>query len=189
VEDVGSKLATLTDDELILSSLRDDSAAFGSLVLRYRKVAIGVAYRICGDGMLAEDDAQLTFNRIWEKLHSYRPGGNFRGWLCRIAANLTIDELRKKRPSADIDTIPLVDSTQGPERAALLDERAVAVRRAVMKLPTHSRAALVLREYEGLSYKEIADTLSIPIGTVKSRISDARRRLRSELSEFMNQGS
>jgi RNA polymerase sigma-70 factor (ECF subfamily) len=182
-------LATQTDDELILSSLSGNSAAFGALVIRYRKVAIGVAYRICGDAMLAEDVAQLTFIRIWEKLHSFRPGGNFGGWLCRIAANLTIDELRKKKPTADIDKLPLADAGQGPERAALQDERAAVVRKAIMKLPTHSRVALVLREYEGLSYKEIADTLSIPIGTVKSRINDARRRLQIELGEFMSQGS
>jgi RNA polymerase sigma-70 factor (ECF subfamily) len=184
-----SELATQTDDELILASLGGNNAAFGTLVLRYRKVAIGVAYRICGDGSLAEDVAQLTFIRIWEKLHSFRPGGNFRGWMCRIAANLTVDELRKKKPTADIDKLPLTDSDQGPERAALKDERAAVVRRAIMTLPTHSRAALILREYEGMSYKEIANTLGIPIGTVKSRINDARRRLHIELSEFMSQGS
>ena len=184
-----SKLATQTDDELILSSLGGNNAAFGTLVLRYRKVAIGVAYRICGDAMLAEDVAQLTFIRIWEKMHSFRHGGNFRGWLCRIAANLTIDELRKKKPTADIDALPLADAHHGPEHTALQDERAAAVRRAIMRLPAQSRVALVLREYEGLSYKEIADTLTIPIGTVKSRINDARRRLQIELSELMSQGS
>jgi RNA polymerase sigma-70 factor (ECF subfamily) len=184
-----SELATQTDDELILSSLGGNSAAFGALVLRYHKVAIGVAYRICGDAMLAEDVAQLTFIRIWDKLYSFRPDGNFRGWLCRIAANLTIDELRKKKPTVDIDALPLADSSRGPERSALQDERALAVRRAIMNLPAHSRAALVLREYEGLSYQEIADTLAVPIGTVKSRINDARCRLQVELSEFMRQGS
>jgi RNA polymerase sigma-70 factor (ECF subfamily) len=137
--------------------------------------------------MLAEDVAQMTFIRIWEKLRSFRTGGNFRGWLCRIAANLTIDMLRKDKPTTDITTLPLVDPGQGPERATMMDEQAMVVRRAIMTLPVPSRAALVLREYEGLSYKEIADTLGIPMGTVKSRINDARRRLQNELSAFMSQ--
>ncbi|MBN1934398.1 MAG: sigma-70 family RNA polymerase sigma factor [Anaerolineae bacterium] len=153
--------------------------------MRYQQIAISVAYRICGDPATAEDVAQLTFIRIWEKLGTYRPDGSFRGWLCRIAANLTVDTLRKQKPTADIDDLALADPGQGPERATVQQERAAAVRAALMRLPTHTRAALVLREYEGFSYHEIADALNVPLGTVKSRINDARRRLQEDLRDLI----
>jgi RNA polymerase sigma factor (sigma-70 family) len=177
--------STKSDNEWIAQSLRGDTQAFGMLVLRYRKLVIGVAYRICGDAMLAEDIAQEAFVRAWGKLDRYRPQGNFKSWLCRIAANLTIDTLRKHKPALDIQEVSLVDPGEGPEAAALQSERVAAVRRALMRLPLHSRAALVLREYQGFSYQEIADTLDIPLGTVKSRLSDARRRLQVELAGYV----
>lgn len=180
---------TETDNELIAQTLGGDNAAFGQLVMRYQQLATGVAYRICGDLAMAEDVAQLTFIRIWEKLGTYRPEGNFKAWLCRIAANLTIDTLRKQKPAADIDDMALADPGHGPERSVVQQERAAAVRAALMRLPTHSRAVLVLREYEGFSYHEIANALDIPLGTVKSRINDARRRLQEELRDLIQQES
>jgi RNA polymerase sigma-70 factor (ECF subfamily) len=177
--------STQSDNELIAHSLRGDMAAFGTLVLRHRQMVVGIAYRVCGDAAMAEDIAQETFIRVWEKLSSYRPGGNFRGWICRIASNLTIDALRRNKPTIDIEKTVLESPGDRPETAALRNERANAVRAAMMRLPVHSRMALVLREYEGLSYREISDGLDIPIGTVKSRLNDARRRLKAELSAYM----
>ena len=174
-----------SDAELLATSVRGDRDAFGTLILRYRTLVIGVAYRICGDATLAEDIAQETFIRVWSKLSTFRPRGSFRGWLCRIAANMTIDAVRKRKPATDIASTNLVALDAGPEAAVLRAERAGAVRAALMRLPLHGRTVLVLREYEGLSYQEIADALSIPLGTVKSRINDARRRLRAELSEYL----
>ena len=182
--------AALSDDELIARSLRGDtaegaSAAFGTLVLRYRKLVIGVSYRVCGDAALAEDIAQDTFIRVWDKLSSYRPGGNFRAWLVRIATNMTIDALRRQKPVVDITDLPLVARSPEPESAVLTREREAAVRAALMRLPVQSRTVLVLREYQGFSYQEIADALDVPLGTVKSRLSDARRRLKAELAGYM----
>jgi RNA polymerase sigma-70 factor (ECF subfamily) len=174
-----------SDGELIAESLHGDTAAFGALVLRYRKMVIGVAYRVCGDTALAEDVAQETFIRMWERLSTFRPEGNFRGWICRIASNLTIDALRRQKPTADIDLLPLEATNGRPEAVALRNERADAVRAAIMRLPVQTRMALVLREYEGLSYQEIADGLGIPLGTVKSRLNDARRRLQAELVGYV----
>ena len=187
-------LAALSDEELIALSLRGGttegaSAAFGTLVHRYRKLAISVSYRICGDAALAEDIAQDTFIRVWERLSSYRPGGNFRAWLARIAANMTIDALRRRKPVVDIADLSLAARDPEPESVALSSERAAAVRAALMRLPTQSRTVLVLREYQALSYREIADALDIPLGTVKSRLSDARQRLREELAGYMGRGS
>ncbi len=178
-------LATQSDDELIAESLNGDTSAFGTLVLRYRQLVLGIAYRVCGDAALAEDVAQDTFVRVWNRLHTFRPEGSMRGWLCRIATNMTIDALRRQRPTVDVEQVALEAPGGRPEAAALRSERAAAVRSAIAKLPVETRATLVLREYEGMSYQEIADSLEIPVGTVKSRLNDARRRLRGELAGYM----
>ena len=178
-------LSAQSDNELIAQSLRGDTAAFGTLVLRYRRMVIGTAYRVCGDATLAEDVAQDTFIRVWDRLSTFRPQGSFRGWICRIASNLTIDALRRRKPMANVEETVLEAPGDQPEMAALKSERAAAVRAALMELPAHSRMALVLREYEGLSYQEIADGLDIPIGTVKSRLNDARRRLKVALTAYV----
>jgi RNA polymerase sigma-70 factor (ECF subfamily) len=174
-----------SDNDLVARSLRGDTDAFGTLVLRYREMVIGVAYRLCGDAALAEDVAQETFIRVWDKLSTFRPEGNFRAWLARIATNLTIDALRRRKPVVDIADLAIAASGQEPETVVLKGERAAAVREALMQLPLHSRMVLVLREYEALSYQEIADALDIPLGTVKSRLNDARRRLKAELAGYI----
>jgi RNA polymerase sigma-70 factor (ECF subfamily) len=178
-------LAERSDNELIAQSLQGDSAAFGALVLRYRRMVIGVAYRVCGDSALAEDVAQETFIRVWDRLSTFRPQGNFRAWICRIAGNRTIDALRRRKPTVNVENTVLEAPGKQPEAMALESERTAAVKAAVMALPEHTRVAVVLREYEGLSYQEIADGLDIPIGTVKSRLNDARRRLKVALAPFM----
>jgi RNA polymerase sigma-70 factor (ECF subfamily) len=175
------------DQELIAASLDGDRGAFGALVLRYRRLVFSIAYRMCGDEGLADDVAQETFVRAWEKLGSFRPEGNWRGWICRIASNLAVDALRRRHPCADIATASLVAAGGGPESHVLQDERAMAVRSAILRLPAYARVALVLREYEGMSYAEIAAVLDIPLGTVKSRLNDARRRLGEELAPYMEE--
>ena len=179
--------ASRSDNELVAKSLQGDTIAFGTLILRYRKLVLGIAYRVSSDAELAEDIAQETFIRVWDKLSTFRPEGNLKGWLCRIAANLTIDALRRQKPTVDIAKIVAAASDEGPEAAVVRREQAAAVRAAMMRLPLHSRAILVLREYEALSYKEIADVLDIPLGTVKSRLSDARRRLQEELTGYLGE--
>jgi RNA polymerase sigma-70 factor (ECF subfamily) len=175
------------DQELIAASMDGDRSAFGALVLRYRRLVFGIAYRMCADEGLADDVAQETFVRAWEKLGSFRPEGNWRGWICRIASNLTIDALRRQQPRVDIAALSLPASGQGPESHVLRDERTAAVRSAILRLPVHARVALVLREYEGMTYAEIAEALDIPLGTVKSRLNDARRRLGEELAPYMEE--
>jgi len=174
-----------SDNELVVQSLRGDTSAFGVLILRYRRLVIGIAYRVCGDATLAEDVAQETFIRVWDRLPTYSPQGNFKGWVGRIASNLTIDALRRQKPTVDIEQAVLEAPGDRPEAMALRRERAVAVKAAIAKLPEQTRVALVLREYEGFSYQEIADGLGIPLGTVKSRLNDARRRLKVELAPYM----
>jgi RNA polymerase sigma-70 factor (ECF subfamily) len=144
-----------------------------------------VVYRLSGEMPLAEDVAQETFIRVWTKLHTYRPVGSFRSWTYRIATNAALDVLRKRKEEVDIDEIPLSAPGTGVEHNLIRRQQAEIVRQAVLDLPPASRTVLVLREYEGLSYQEIADSLEIPLGTVMSRLAYARGKLKQELAGQM----
>jgi RNA polymerase sigma-70 factor (ECF subfamily) len=173
----------VTDEQLVAGSRQGDKDAFGELVRRYQGLAVGIAFRMTGDGMLAEDAAQDAFLRAWQRLSSFqtRGPGSFRAWLCRIVTNATIDRLRKARPTVPLEGIPLTGSSSLSD-TYLRQEKAEEVRAAILRLPEASRVTLILREYEGLSYREIADALDIPIGTVMSRLNYARTKLRGELA-------
>lgn len=144
---------------------------------------MNVIYRMCGDVQLAEDAAQETFIRAWLHLSSYRPQASFRSWLYRIAVNAAMDMVRKDKrilPNA-LEDLPLHDPQPGPEARLSQQERTVLVQKAVLSLPDASRVVLVLKEYEGMSYHEIANSLDIPIGTVMSRLNYARKLLKEKL--------
>ena len=165
-----------------------DRQAFGELVYRYREGVINVVYRMCGDANLADDAAQEAFIRAWQHLPRYRPRSPFRNWLYRIATNVALDVLRHERESVDIEDVPLIASAIDPEAAVERNERAERVRQAVLALAPASRVVLILREYEALSYKEIAETLDIPVGTVMSRLNYARTQLRETLKVYLEGG-
>jgi RNA polymerase sigma-70 factor (ECF subfamily) len=180
-----SVLSAESERDLIAQAQQGDRRAFGELVSYHREGTVNVVYRMCGDANLAEDAAQEAFVRAWQHLPGYRPRSPFRNWVYRIATNVALDALRREREMVDIDVLPLATSDQGPEAAVEGKERGERVRQAVLALPSASRAVLVLREYEGLSYREIADTLGIPIGTVMSRLNYARNRLRKSLASYL----
>jgi len=138
---------------------------------------------MCGDVELAEDAAQDAFIRAWLNLSSFRPDKPFRNWIYRIAVNAALDFLRRepKTSSADLESLFLADSLDGPEAAFIQKERTIIVQQAILSLTEASRAVLVLREYGGPSYPEIASTLDIPLGTVMSRLNYARERLKELL--------
>ncbi len=178
----------LSDIDLITAAQKSDSAAFGALVSRYREGVVAVVYRMCGDPWLSEEAAQEAFLRAWLHLSSYDPRYSFRSWVYRIAINAALDTLRREKPTADIDEIgdivvetPSSTQNDNPEAALERKERANRVRRALLSLPSPSRAVLVLREYGGLSYAEISNALGIPLGTVMSRLNSARGQLRQSL--------
>ena len=170
---------------LIDEAKRGDRAAFSELVRYHRKGVINIVYRMCGDPQLAEDAAQEAFIRAWQHLPSYQPRSPFRNWLYRIATNVALDTLRRERESVPLDAVQLQSPKAGPERSYDRNEQAEQVRAAVLALPEASRAVLVLREYEGLAYKEIAAALGIPIGTVMSRLNYARGCLAESLESMM----
>jgi len=174
-----------TESELITAAQQGDRRAFGELVRQHRAGVINVVYRMCGDAHVAEDAAQEAFIRAWQHLPNYRPRSPFRNWVYRIATNVAVDVLRRENETVDIDTLPLIASNGGPAAAVEGQEQSERVQQAVLALPQASRAALVLREYEGLSYREIAEMLDIPIGTVMSRLNYARNRLRESLAPYL----
>jgi RNA polymerase sigma-70 factor (ECF subfamily) len=172
----------LHDRELVLAARQGDRNAFGQLVERYRRGVVRVVERMCGDPQLAEEAAQEAFVRAWQRLHTYRPEFPFRNWIYAIATNLAVDRLRREPKTAELEAARPQVAGRGLEEQVETQERAGRVRQSILALPAASRAVLILREYEGLSYQEISATLGIPIGTVMSRLNYARSRLRERLA-------
>jgi RNA polymerase sigma-70 factor (ECF subfamily) len=181
-------LTAVNETELINRAKNGDRNAFGELVCIHVEGVRNVIYRMCADARIAEDAAQETFIQAWLHLSSYRPQASIRSWLYRIAVNAATDMLRKEKrilPNA-LEDLPLKDPQPGPEALTSQAERATLIQNAVLALPDASRAVLILREYEGLSYQEISETLNIPMGTVMSRLNYARKLLRDKLEQKLS---
>jgi RNA polymerase sigma-70 factor, ECF subfamily len=179
---------TADETQLVTQAQNGDRNAFSELVRLHAQGVLNVIYRMCGDAQLAEDAAQETFIRAWQNLSSYRPGTPLRNWLYRIAVNAGTDMLRKEKrilPDA-IEDLHLTDGRPGLESLVSQQERTALVQEAILSLPDASRAVLVLREYEGLSYQEISSTLDIPVGTVMSRLNYARNLLKEKLEPHLS---
>jgi RNA polymerase sigma-70 factor (ECF subfamily) len=181
----GISATIATEADLVALAQQGDRAAFGELVYKHRQGVIGVVYRMCGDSELAEDAAQEAFIRAWKNIHRYQPRSPFRNWVYRIATNAALDVLRRQREIVDIDNLPLPSDRPTPEKAAETQERATIIKEAILALPEASRSVIILREYEGFSYREIAEALDIPIGTVMSRLNYARKQLRQSLASLL----
>jgi RNA polymerase sigma-70 factor (ECF subfamily) len=188
----------LSDHELVAAVRDGDELAFGEVVRRYRTPITNFVYRMLNDYDMAVDLAQETFVRVYTSVGRYEANYNFSTYIYRIASNLAISELRKRRRRRVVsffsvcggdgeDAIELdpADERPLPEDALLADERTRAVSRAIASLPQKYRAALVLRDIEGHSYDEIAAILELSEGTVKSRINRARGLLRDKLGYLM----
>jgi len=173
----------INETELVTRAQNGERNAFSELVCIHAQGVLNVIYRMCGDVHIAEDAAQETFIQAWSHLSSYQPQTSLRNWLYRIAVNAATDILRKEKrilPNA-LEDLQLKDPQPGPEALFFQQERTSLVQKAVLSLPDACRAVLVLREYEGMSYHEIADALDIPVGTVMSRLNYARSLLRNRL--------
>jgi RNA polymerase sigma-70 factor (ECF subfamily) len=183
--------AQIAESEIDLTTRarQGDREAFAGLVRSHYPGLVQVIYRLCGDASLAEDAAQETFLKAWQHLTSFKPGTSLRSWLYRIGINTALDALRRgRRAPLDLEAVRAADDAAGPEEALLQKERNQTVQAAILSLSEANRAILVLREYGGLSYAEIAETLDIPAGTVMSRLNYARNRLRELLEvEFGGQ--
>ncbi len=169
-----------------------DTDAFDLLVRRWREPVRRLGYRMIGDAHRAEDVAQETFLRIYAKRADYRPDGRFSTFLWRVALNQCHDELRRRqrRREDSVDDLPRSEeplgetSEPGPVLRLEQAESAAGVRSALQRLPEAYRVVVVLRHYEGLKLREIAEVLDLPEGTVKSRMAEALDRLAPLLAEF-----
>ena len=184
------------DDERAVSRfLAGDVSGFEAIVRRYSGMVFTLAARLVGP-LDAEDVVQETFLRAWRGLESFRGESSLKTWLYAIALNRvrarrgTLARLRARfgaaeRPGADPDfslVDALADSGRSPEENALRAEERRRLRKAVLALPEEFRLAVVLRDLEGLSYDEVAAALSVPIGTVRSRLARGRALIKEALS-------
>lgn len=178
---------------LIRQAKRGDVAAFNRLVLHYQGLVYNVTYRIMGEPQAAEDITQEAFISAYQALNRFR-GGNFKAWLLRIATNSCYDELRrrKRRPQASLDQITednesfafLRTPQDGPEGHQQRLELVQAIERCLDELPDDQRVTAVLCDVEGYDYNEISEITSVSLGTVKSRLSRARAKLRDCLQHY-----
>lgn len=188
----------MDETALIHSAIEGDLDAFNRLVLAYQQIAYNLACRMLNDEDLAEDATQTAFISAYRSLKSYR-GGSFRGWLLRIVTNACYDELRRvqRHPTRSLEPAG-EDDQQDMESPAWMEDRNApdpqenleaaelehAVQHCLDKLPKEFRAVVVMIDIEGLEYDEAARSASVPLGTVKSRLTRARLRLRDCLRGF-----
>jgi RNA polymerase sigma-70 factor (ECF subfamily) len=178
----------MDESALIKQAQRGDVSAFNTLVLHYQDSVYNVAYRIIGEPGTSADATQEAFISAYKALKRFR-GGSFKAWLMRIVTNACYDELRrrKRRPQSSLDEIVeynessallVSEDNPAPEEHQQQVELIGAIKRCLQELPDEQRTAAVLRDVEGYDYQEIAKIMSSSIGTVKSRISRARAKLR-----------
>jgi RNA polymerase sigma-70 factor, ECF subfamily len=179
------------DSQVVAQARGGDTAAFNRLVLRYQDAVYTLCYRLAGNGDDAADAAQEAFLSAYRHLADFR-GGAFRSWLLRIAANACHDvhRRRRRRPAEsltqdreeeDSAERDVADGAPGPEAAALSGELGALLQRGLLALPADQRLALVLCDQYGYDYAAIAAITEVELGTVKSRINRARRKLRDFL--------
>jgi RNA polymerase sigma-70 factor (ECF subfamily) len=187
------------NDHELLAAIRDgDECAFQEIVRRYRNPITNFVYRMIDDYERSVELAQETFIRVYTSASRYQANYSFSTYIYRIATNLAISELRRRKrrkfvslfsPFTDEDGRPI--ELDPPDSAPLQDESLIdaerrrAVARAITSLPEKYRAAVVLRDVEGLSYDRIAEVLKLSEGTVKSRINRARNLLKEKLSAYI----
>ncbi len=183
------------EDILLVAKARSgDERAYRTLLQKYERAVFSICLRMVRNRDEATDLAQESFIKVFHSLERYNPQYAFSSWLFKITSNLCIDHLRKRR----IDTFGMDDPIDGeggeiqrqyvspgpnPEELYVRGEKVRRLEEAIAALPEHYRIMLILRHQEDLSYEEISDSLSIPLGTVKARIHRAREMLKGLLDD------
>ena len=171
------------ETKLMLQVKEGSKEAFEELYTLFQKPLANFLYRLCWNAQLVDDLVQDVFLRVWKAAPKYEPKAKVSTWIFKIAHNLWINYAAKRKEQAlegadrEIDSAPDVDIQK--------EELRRAVKRAVEQLPEGEREVLVLAEYSGFKYHEISEILEIPVGTVKSRMFSATRRLREALQKHM----
>ena len=193
------ELANLPDADVVELARKGREAAFRELVRRYERPVFSLIYRMARDRETAEDLAQETFIKVLNHIDRYRPEFKFSSWLFKIANNVAIDYLRKRQlDTVSMDGSPHAASASEAEATSFdvgaiqetpleeLESRELgtAIERAIARLRPEYRSCIMLRHVEGRSYEEIAATLDLPLGTVKTYIHRARHELRQALEHL-----
>ena len=192
------QLAKLSDTEVVALAQQGKENAYRELLTRYERPVFSLVFRMVRDRETAEDLAQETFVKVLNNIDRYSPDFKFSSWLFKIANNLTIDHLRRRRldtisiegapdavtaESAKATSITIASSDQSPLAELESRELGLAIERAIGKLRPEYRACIMLRHVEDRSYEEIAEIVKLPLGTVKTYIHRARHELRLALDE------
>lgn len=194
---------SLSDSALIARCQQADIAAFNEIVSRYKARIFNYLYRMTGNAEDAEDLTQEVFVRMYTNIGSFRAEASLSTWLFRIAGNLSVDAFRRgKKERGLVQSLDagcaMVDSEEGsagtrdvadwtrePATVFANNELGTQIQSALDKLPAKLRAAVVLHDVEGLAYEEIAAVEGVPLGTIKSRIFNARVTLREHLRPYL----
>jgi len=177
------RLAWADDAELVSACAAGAAGAFRELLARYRKSAFALAYQMLGNRDDAEDIAQEAFVRVFQAIASFRREASFSTWLFRIVTNLCLGRIRQDHHDVELEAVREPRAAQNPCRSVT---EGLLTRQVLAAMAPDLRAVLLLREQEGLSYKDISQALGVPLGTVRSRLSKARAAFRAiwrELSE------
>jgi RNA polymerase sigma-70 factor (ECF subfamily) len=176
---------TGSEEDLIKAAQQGQEEAFQALVTLHQATVLGFLYRLGNEVEAVQDLAQETFIKAWLALEKYNHRQKFKNWLLKIAYNTTVDFWRRQRFTVELDAVKVADSRIDLENQVSRNQQAEMVKQAIQSLPEQSRTALILREYYQYSYKEIAQTLDIPLGTVMSRLNYARSILKKRLQPLM----
>src|SRR6476620_6852860 len=191
-------LSGLTDPAVVELARKGSEAAYRELLTRYERPVFSLVFRMVRDREMAEDLAQETFIKVLNNLDRYSPEFKFSSWLFKIANNLTIDHLRRRRldtisiegapdavtaESAKATSISVVAGDESPLAELESRELGQSIERAIARLRPEYRACIMLRHVEDKSYEEIAEIVKLPLGTVKTYIHRARHELRAALDE------
>ena len=176
--------------DMIERASRGDAAAFNHLMEQHERRMYAVALRMCGNREDAQDCLQEAMLRVYRAIGGFKGQSSFSTWVYRITMNTCLDELRRKknRQNTSLDNLldlgwSPADESNAPEKQAMRSELRRNLNRAIQELPEEMRSAVVLRDIQGFSYDEIARMLEINVGTIKSRISRGREKLREKLKE------
>jgi len=194
-----TKYSEQLDEDLVLRVQQGDRSAFDFLVIKYQHKIIQLVNRYVKDPSEAQDVAQEAFIKAYRALGNFRGDSAFYTWLYRIAINTAKNYLvSRSRRSSDyqvdvqdaeaIENAPQLQGMETPERLLLNQEIIDTIKTAIDKLPEEMRTAIMLREFEGMSYEEIAVAMDCPVGTVRSRIFRAREAIDNKLNPLLEHG-
>ena len=179
------RLSAAGDAELVAACAEGAPEAFRELLARYRRSAVTLAYQMLGDVEDAEDVAQEAFVRVFVAIPRFRGQAAFSTWLYRIVTNLCLGNRRRSRAAMELEAMREPRSAESVSRSVT---EGLLARQVLVDMPGELRAILLLREQEGLSYQEIAETVGVPLGTVRSRLSKARMVFRSLWNQCLEVG-